>query len=378
MKSPKLKLLICLALVSAGCRSPFGPGHPVSLKDAAAQGAAKIKESTERPKYVEGFKNGATMIDLALHSGCKPYFLKVVDGSDLQTPTGTLPPGAKAVEMPPKPEADPVTGLPIRWMYEGYLDTLDRGMVDGFQWALASQTQALTRANLIAASPVPAPPGEWLPWPAGKEEVIDQGNHRHVFWAPGILAWEFNDKGFPVQRVWRHAPDWLHPQAVAFQGDVLWVKTQGMGAVALGLTSGLIRSVQADATAVPVPVPVPAAPQEANPASHPTAPEAPAPEDRMGQLRREAMAGQAESMYQLAKDMVRNTNDPDSLGLRFLWMLEAARRGHVRAMMDVAGFYYSGVGVPKDLEEARVWSERAARSGNPDAVKAKDFLFPKP
>lgn len=377
MTSSSMKLLICLALASAGCRSPQGPGHPASVAHAAAQGAKQIQDPTEREAYIEGFRNGASMVDAALRMAHKPYFLTSSDTSALQAPTGPLPPGAKPVERPPEREVDLATGLPLRVVYYPRSFPTNRGQIEGFQWALATQTRALTEANLIVASPIPPLPDTWSPWPEGKEDVVDEVNHRHVFWSPGILAWEFNDKGFPVQRVWRHAPDWLHPKAVAFQGNVLWVKTERMGAVALDLTSGLIRNVQALPTAQPVPPP-PVLPREVNQAPQQRADvTAPPREDRVNRLRREASAGVAESMYQLAKALDVNFQDPDGRCPRFMWTLEAARRGHVKAMMDVAGFYYSGIGVPKDLKEAQVWSDRAAGSGNPDAVKANEYLFPK-
>jgi TPR repeat protein len=47
----------------------------------------------------------------------------------------------------------------------------------------------------------------------------------------------------------------------------------------------------------------------------------------------------------------------------FKWAMQAAQRGHMVAQHNVAGDYFHGMGVPKDLEQARYWYTQAAEQG---------------
>ena len=95
-------------------------------------------------------------------------------------------------------------------------------------------------------------------------------------------------------------------------------------------------------------------------------------------LRRRAAAGDAAAMFELSKALVPDDGDPDGMAAKVLWLLESARRGHVPAMMEMASLYFAGRGLTQDLPEARSWSEKAARSGDPTAQLAFRTMFPQP
>jgi TPR repeat protein len=81
-------------------------------------------------------------------------------------------------------------------------------------------------------------------------------------------------------------------------------------------------------------------------------------------------------MFQLAETYVILDTEPDPYAAKILWTLEAARRGHVKAMLAMASAYYGGTGVPRDEAQARAWADRAAGTGNPEALMVRRALFP--
>ena len=51
----------------------------------------------------------------------------------------------------------------------------------------------------------------------------------------------------------------------------------------------------------------------------------------------------------------------------FAGYLELAEKGYPLAECQVGYFYYRGLGVEKDLEKSRLWTQRAAEHGDRDA-----------
>ena len=82
-----------------------------------------------------------------------------------------------------------------------------------------------------------------------------------------------------------------------------------------------------------------------------------------------AADGDAKALINLGTMLVRGTGRPggaDPSDAILLWEAAAAR-GEAVAMYDLGVLYESGVGVPKDLQRARAWYERAAAHNHPGA-----------
>lgn len=54
-------------------------------------------------------------------------------------------------------------------------------------------------------------------------------------------------------------------------------------------------------------------------------------------------------------------HDPEQA---FLWWRDAAKRGHVQAMITLGIILTIGCGTPKDRDQSRYWLKRAGREGN--------------
>jgi hypothetical protein len=364
--------LLPLLLVLA-CRPPAAVPGPEPTAAAAARGAGDLPEA-RRQDYVDGFLNGAEQVRAALREGRKPYLPRFGEGQAAPVLLGALPEGARVVEGPPRPEVDPATGLQLLAVREVTTVPYARGQVEGFAWALGTQAAALSRAALVQPRTLPGLPGRWEPWPreAGQVTAVFGETQVEVRWLPGVLAWQAVDKGFPAARRWRPVPGGWEPRFVAVRDRALWVETAELGAVALDLDTGAVLDAR------------PAQPHEDGERSLRSWYDAQRAELRkpdraraLAALRKRAKAGEAQAMYELSRLLVPDESE-DGLCPRFLWTLEAARRGQVQAMMELAAIYYGGLGVAVDPQEARLWSRRAADTGDPQAVAAFAFLFPSP
>ena len=57
------------------------------------------------------------------------------------------------------------------------------------------------------------------------------------------------------------------------------------------------------------------------------------------------------------------------------WYLKAADQGDANAQCSIGGFYYNGLGVAQDYEEAMKWYFKAAEQGNVDAQYNGVFII---
>ena len=367
---PPRSLVAALALLLlAACARPVS--SPV---DAARQAAASLPE-TQRNTYVEGFQNGAAMIQIALKEGRKPYALRPGGVQATHRLLGPLPAGVAIVEEKPVQELDPATGLLVRGLPGDPDSPYAQGQLAGFNWGLSLWSGELAARHLTQPRPLPQPPAAWTRWEdRGDRTILASGFlSTEVAWLPGALVWETTAQGFPPQRRWRPSPAWLRPLYVALQPGALWVETRGMGAVALDLESGAILATL---------------PAQAHPAqdgftsyedyvaSERRKLQEPAQAAKLARLREEAAAGKAEAMFKVGQMLALSDDEPDGLSPRIVWTLEAARRGHVQAMMEMASFYYGGRGLVRDEQEAHRWLERAVATGNPLAAMAMKGMFP--
>jgi TPR repeat protein len=81
-------------------------------------------------------------------------------------------------------------------------------------------------------------------------------------------------------------------------------------------------------------------------------------------LRRAAEQGSLESQFVLSTVYEFGSGgEPVNHKESFKWALQAAQRGHMVAQHNVGGDYFHGMGVPKDLEQARYWYTKAAEQG---------------
>jgi TPR repeat protein len=354
--------LLLLALVAA-CRPPA---------DEARQQAGHWPEP-QRAEFLDGYRQGSAMVDTALRAGRAPWLLRAGSGSEASA--GPLPPGMVQTEAPPRPEQDPATGWPIHYL--PMASPFAHGQLAGFDQALLRQRPELARRGLLRPGPTPVLPGQWLRWPVkGSELTLEAGPLAiRVQWQPGLLAWTSTEQGFPPLRRWRPAPAWLRPRYLALQPGTLWLETPDQGALALDLETGAIAAI----------LPAPAHPAgdgrsglEADLEQERARMALPEQVAHLAGLRRRAAAGDAAAMFELSKALVPDDGDPDGMAAKVLWLLESARRGHVPAMMEMASLYFAGRGLTQDLPEARSWSEKAARSGDPTAQLAFRTMFPQP
>jgi TPR repeat protein len=161
---------------------------------------------------------------------------------------------------------------------------------------------------------------------------------------------------------------------VALAADALWVDAPGSGALALDLDTGAILE---SLPSLEHPEREDFATYGDYLASERRKLQEPAEAKVLADLRRRAGAGEAEAMFQLGKRLAPFDQEPDGLSPSILWFLEAARRGHTGAMVELAAFYETGRGVPRDSAEARRWLERGTALGDEKAGQALQVLFPR-
>jgi TPR repeat protein len=57
------------------------------------------------------------------------------------------------------------------------------------------------------------------------------------------------------------------------------------------------------------------------------------------------------------------------------WFERAAIQGHQNSQFELAGLYYRGLGVKKDLNQAKYWAKLASQGNNPTiASRSREFL----
>jgi hypothetical protein len=360
-------LLLCLC----ACQRPIMV--PLSISEVSRRAAEALPGSSQ-PGFTEGFENGAAMVQAALREGRKPYFIRADANTTPPKLLSPLPDGVQVEDAAPTPEVDLATGLEVRGP-NAPGSPFALGQEAGFRWGLSQFAQELSRKGLLAARSLPEVPVDWSQWPEQGDRVkFGAGSLTgEVIWFPGFMAWETAAKGFPPQRHWRIFPVQIKPTYVALKSDTLWLETREHGVMALDLESGAILRTQ------------PAKPHDQSKGYNTYASyidaerrklQEPAQALRMKELRQRAALGEPQAMYALAKAMVISDQETDGMCPRIVWTIEAARRGHAQAMLEAAGIYFGGLGVPQDLAEARRWVDLAAATGNPEARLAREVMFP--
>ncbi|MEG2328307.1 MAG: tetratricopeptide repeat protein, partial [Akkermansia sp.] len=82
----------------------------------------------------------------------------------------------------------------------------------------------------------------------------------------------------------------------------------------------------------------------------------------------DAQRGFADAQYALAKIYAKRVkNSQAKIDKVIEWCEKAAAQGHQEAEMTLAGMYFYGADVTKDIEKARKWFEAAAINGNIEA-----------
>ena len=91
--------------------------------------------------------------------------------------------------------------------------------------------------------------------------------------------------------------------------------------------------------------------------------------DGLRHIRRAADAGSSEGAHRLALVYAQGLADTPHDEARALQLFQkAAMAGHTRAQINLGILYMRGLGVPRDLINARAWLEKAAASGDPQAL----------
>jgi len=363
---PRPWFLPALAILAGlACKPPQAVPMEAPAREAGRQAAEGLPAPIRAP-FLEGFQSGAAMVQIAVKEHRKPFLLKREAPMEMARPLGPLPEGAARVEAPPAVEMDPATGLQTSGVPGDPDAPFGRGQLAGFRWALDQLAGDLARLGLTRPLAPPAPPAAWTPWQEQENRVslTTETCRGSVTWSPGILAWETAGAGFPPQRRWRPVPPAFRPLFVALGRDALWVETRGLGAVALDLETGAIRRLL---PAQPHPAKEGFVSYEAYLEAERLKLQTPEAKARMAQLRQKARQGDPGAMYELGRAVVVSDLEPDSACTRLAWYLEAARRGHVRAMLEAAAMYNGGLGVPPDVQEARRWAVKAAATGSEEA-----------
>lgn len=345
---------LCL-LGGLACRKPeVAPPFEAQVARAAREAAGSAGPVATRTDYVEGFLNGARMVEAAVAANRRPYLL-AFGAPDPIRPAGPLPPGASvAREIPPQVELDPETGLEVRRLGDPAGPAYSRGQVAGFRWAFARRRAALARPQ-----PVPAAPTQWVRVADARPVWLQEAGARvEVRWTSEALFWSTEEKGFPASRMWRPLREDQAPRAFALGGGALWVDFEA-GALALDLGTGVVRA------AGPHP---PTLPEQTLDFAALMAREREAHVARRPALQAAAQAGDTAAMRELGRG---SDGAEEAAG----WFRKAAQAGDPQGMFDWATRLFQGAGVPEDKGEARVWFERAAKAGHSGAAEVLKGLF---
>jgi TPR repeat protein len=94
-----------------------------------------------------------------------------------------------------------------------------------------------------------------------------------------------------------------------------------------------------------------------------------AEKEGLRQIQRAADAGSIEGSHRLALVYAQGLAGTPRNEARAVELFEkAANAGHVRSQINLGILYMRGLGVPRDLVNARAWLEKAAASGDPQAL----------
>lgn len=102
-----------------------------------------------------------------------------------------------------------------------------------------------------------------------------------------------------------------------------------------------------------------------------------APDDAqaLAAFRKAAEKGYAPAQNNLAVFYYSGRGVPRNYGQALRWFERAAEQGHVRAQVSLAGMYTQGQGTPQDMKKAAKWFEVAARKGDAQAANSLGFLY---
>lgn len=350
----KLRQAVFLALVAlCACRRPDTSLDDTRLNLAAKVGSMAIPEH-DRPEYLQGFFNGAQMVESALKFNQRPFLPRIGSSAGTAIPMQRLPAGAQVQVEIPKMEMDPETGLLYIFLYADDKQVFPKGQMEGFRWAFEGH-----RAVLTQPKPVPPLPSAWEDWSIADGLVLRSATLTvECNRLEGLLAWSIREQGFPPRRRWRPLPEAMRPQHAALSDDALWVDTT-VGAFAIDLETGAIRNI------------MPTQPHEATSGSSSEAILARwkegANRERPGLLAK-AQAGDTKAMIDLGYIV-------DDEFERARWYRQAAEAGDPQGMYEWAILLYQGRGVAEDRLAARAWFEKAVVAGHQSARAVLDGLF---
>jgi len=94
-------------------------------------------------------------------------------------------------------------------------------------------------------------------------------------------------------------------------------------------------------------------------------------QDALGQLRREADAGNIDAMFRLGNVVAQQGNDVEAAR----WFRSASERGHVKATNALGFMYEKGRGVPQNFEQAGRLYFQAMKKGDADAMVNRGLMF---
>jgi hypothetical protein len=356
---------VALLMLLGACARPRADPWPKQMNAALAGRLAGLSESA-RADYQAGFVNGATMLHEAQKAGIRPY--QPTRSLPAQPLRGwSAPPaGVQAGVFDPASEVDPATGLVLIAASGAKGSPFAEGQVDGFGWALSAVGQGLIR-------PVPgiSLPKEWTSFQPGKEtQPLGQGAKTVRFlWAPGLVAWAYQERGFPWRHTWRAWGDAEPPAWVGLADHALWVETRGGRALALDVDTGEILRTQ---PAVPH-EPARSMDWESYQKEVLRAFNEPEFQNSLAALRKAAESGTIPDCLAVARKLSGMGEAADREA--FTWFLKAAEKGSPEAMLRVGVLLFHGLSAPVDREGAKRWMARAIQAGNPDAAAVLETLF---
>jgi TPR repeat protein len=92
-------------------------------------------------------------------------------------------------------------------------------------------------------------------------------------------------------------------------------------------------------------------------------------DDELDRALRDAESGLPDDLYNVAKIYAQRVKENKATPEQVLqWCEKAARLGHAEAQMTLAGMYYYGIEIPRNLDSAKYWFEQALNGGNYQAA----------
>lgn len=392
----KCALALSLPLLFlVGCQSPESRlTRQRAAQDAKveskSQAAAQVVSEKDRAEFAKGFVNGVAMIRKSLETGRRPYLLKLGEVKAQPKLLSALPEGVEVEAAPENPEIelDPETGLRVLTVDSSAATPFQRGEVEGLNWALHD-----LGAGLMRPRPRPTLPTQWVYWSPRRVSIeLESPGRRLDLWrSEEALLWKASGLGFPGEFRWRPMDAKMRPRLVALQEDVLWVDTEGYGAVALDLDGVEIRDIQPSFHSAETVARMEAQSlaeefqalkmreQEKDSEKEQT-PEAtlaknreraaqPEAQARYAALKKEAEAGNPESMVNLAFHLsgLGETEDREAAQ----WIQKSAEMGCKTAMTALGAWHFEGRCVEKSVALSRQWLEKAMAAGD---LEAKNLM----